>query len=138
LGLLTVRVLRPPVALEVLVAGASEPEAGVAGAADEVAEPPAPHYGAARPGGPGESAAGRDDEPVPRRLLQIRSLDAAARPRIDGRVRVAAGPWRLEEGWWSEDPADRDYWDVELSGGGLYRVFRDRRSGEWWADGVYD
>ena len=135
LGLLTVRVLRPPVALEVLVAGASDSEDGAAG---EVAEPPAPSYGAARPRGPGEAAAGCDDVPVPRRLLQVRSLDPAARPRIDGRVRVAAGPWRLEEGWWSEDPVDRDYWDVELSGGGLYRVFRDRRSGEWWADGVYD
>lgn len=134
LGLLTVRVLRPPVALEVLVAGAAE----AGGAADEVAEPPAPPYGAARSRGPGETAAGRDDEAVPRRLLQVRSLDPAARPRIDGRVRVAAGPWRLEEGWWSEDPVDRDYWDVELSGGGLYRVFQDRRSGGWWADGVYD
>ncbi|HSL84361.1 MAG TPA: DNA polymerase Y family protein, partial [Thermoanaerobaculia bacterium] len=43
LGLLTVRVLRPPVALEVLVAGA---------AADEVAEAPAPPYGAGRREGP--------------------------------------------------------------------------------------
>jgi hypothetical protein len=44
----------------------------------------------------------------------------------------------MEEGWWSDEPVERDYWDVELVGGGLYRIYRDRRSGEWWADGVYD
>jgi hypothetical protein len=51
---------------------------------------------------------------------------------------VAAGPWSLEDGWWSVDPVARDYWDVELSGGGLYRIFRDRRTGDWFADGMYD
>ena len=73
-----------------------------------------------------------------RRLLSVRSTGGEPRPRIDGRVRVAAGPWRLEEGWWSEQPVERDYWDVELSGGGLYRVYRERASGEWYADGMYD
>jgi hypothetical protein len=33
---------------------------------------------------------------------------------------------------------ERDYWDVELSGGGLYRIFRDRKTGDWFADGMYD
>jgi len=27
---------------------------------------------------------------------------------------------------------------VELSAGGLYRIFRDEPGGEWFADGVYD
>jgi hypothetical protein len=58
--------------------------------------------------------------------------------QIDGRVQVASGPWGLEEDWWGEAPLERDYWDVELSGGGLYRVFRDRGSGDWYVDGVYD
>ena len=57
---------------------------------------------------------------------------------IHGQVRVAAGPWSLEESWWSEAPVERDYWDVELSDGGLYRIFRDRRSDAWFADGLYD
>jgi hypothetical protein len=61
-----------------------------------------------------------------------------ATPSIAGTVRVAAGPWSLEEGWWSEAPADRDYWDVELSGGGLYRIYRERTANAWFADGVYD
>ena len=55
-----------------------------------------------------------------------------------GGVRVASGPWRMEEGWWLDAPATRAYWDVELSGGGLYRVYRDETGGEWFADGIYD
>jgi hypothetical protein len=51
---------------------------------------------------------------------------------------VAAGPWRCEEGWWSDSPADRDYWDIELSDGRLYRLYRNCRDGTWYADGVYD
>jgi hypothetical protein len=51
---------------------------------------------------------------------------------------VASGPWRLEERWWSEEGIDRDYWDVELSDGGLYRIFRDKKEGGWYADGIYD
>ena len=61
-----------------------------------------------------------------------------AAPPISGSVRVAAGPWSLEEGWWTDAPADRDYWDVELSDGGLYRIYRERAAGAWFADGVYD
>jgi hypothetical protein len=61
-----------------------------------------------------------------------------ATPRIQGLVRVAAGPWSLEEGWWSAEAVQRDYWDVELSGGGLYRIYRNRTSGDWFADGMYD
>ncbi len=62
----------------------------------------------------------------------------AKRLRIEGKVKVAAGPWGLEEEWWEESPTGRDYWDVELAGGGIYRLFRDRASGDWFADGVYD
>lgn len=53
-------------------------------------------------------------------------------------MKVAFGPWGLEDGWWTEDPAGRDYWDVELTAGGIYRLFRERRTGDWFADGVYD
>ena len=63
---------------------------------------------------------------------------AAPAPEIAGSVRVASGPWRMEEGWWLDEPATRAYWDVELQGGGLYRVYRDENGGEWFADGVYD
>jgi hypothetical protein len=71
------------------------------------------------------------------RLVSVAS-DTGAKPRIQGLVRVAAGPWSLEDGWWSAEPVGRDYWDVELSGGGLYRIYHDRTTGDWFADGMYD
>ena len=104
-GLLAVRVLRPPLALEVLVEGSPSPR------------PPVNHSG---------------------RPVSLKSVDANGRPTIAGAVRVAAGPWSLEEGWWSQEPAERDYWDVELSDGSLYRIYHDRKDGAWFADGVYD
>ena len=100
-GLLAVRVLRPPVELEVIT----------------------------------QEAGSR------LKLVSMKSLrngDGPPHPEIQGSVRVAAGPWALEEAWWSEAPASRDYWDVELSDGGLYRVYRDRAGTAWYADGVYD
>lgn len=94
-ALLTVRVLRPPAALEVIV------EAG--------------------------------------RPTAVRSLptDARRRPEIQGAVTVASGPWRLEEGWWTGAGVTRAYWDVELTGGGLYRIYQDHAA-DWFADGMYD
>lgn len=97
-GLLAVRVLRPPLALEVILDGRQAP---------------------------GEVRSQVQEE-------------TAKRLRLDGRVQVAAGPWALEEEWWQENPIERDYWDVELTGGGLYRIYRDRATDEWYADGVYD
>jgi len=74
----------------------------------------------------------------PRTLESLLREGAEKKPKIAGEVRVASGPWGLEEGWWREEPVEREYWDVELSDGGLYRIFRNRRSGEWYADGIYD
>jgi protein ImuB len=46
-----------------------------------------------------------------------------------------AGPWRLEGGWWEEE-FNRDYYEVELSNGGIYRVYQDRKSKQWFVDGI--
>jgi|CXWL01.1.fsa_nt_gi protein ImuB len=128
LGLLTVRVLRPPVPLEVMVAGERADRPVRTG---EVAEEAAT-YDAATPA-----------EIARWRLLSVQPTGPAPegerRPKLGGQVRVAAGPWRMEEGWWQEQATERDYWDVELAPGGvLVRVFRERESGEWYADGIYD
>jgi hypothetical protein len=53
-------------------------------------------------------------------------------------VRIASGPWDLEEGWWTEQPVKREYWDVELDAGGVYRIYRDRITERWFLDGIYD
>ena len=57
---------------------------------------------------------------------------------ISGSVRVCSGPWNFEEAWWGDSPSDREYWDVELSSGGVYRVFRTHNPDSWFSDGVYD
>ncbi|HVT03866.1 MAG TPA: DNA polymerase Y family protein [Thermoanaerobaculia bacterium] len=77
------------------------------------------------------------------KLTSIRSVSPVQVPdrkplMIDGSIRVAAGPWTLEEGWWSDDPIERDYWDVELMTGGIFRVYRERESERWFADALYD
>ncbi len=74
----------------------------------------------------------------PRRVTTPVTEATRSRPRIDGAVRVASGPWSLEEGWWNEQPVEREYWDVELSDGGIYRIYHDRPSEDWFADGIYD
>ncbi|HET7452071.1 MAG TPA: DNA polymerase Y family protein [Thermoanaerobaculia bacterium] len=79
--------------------------------------------------------------PKPHPGLAATSLQVEREPkekRIEGTVRVASGPWRVEEKWWSDETIDRDYWDVELSDGGLYRIFREAKNGAWFVDGIYD
>jgi|SRR5579863_1751604 len=58
--------------------------------------------------------------------------------RLSGKILVASGPWRLEEGWWSDEALARDYWDVQLQDGGIYRIFQDLGKKHWFADGIYD
>jgi protein ImuB len=98
-GLLSVRVLRPPVPIEVIC---------------------------------------KKSDLHPVEIAAVVREGSAKRPRLAGRIKVASGPWTLEEGWWWEQPVERDYWDVELADGGLYRIFRQRQSGDWFADGIYD
>ncbi|HEY8183699.1 MAG TPA: DNA polymerase Y family protein [Thermoanaerobaculia bacterium] len=53
---------------------------------------------------------------------------------ISGTVRVCSGPWRVEEGWWRDLPSHREYWDVELWGGGIYRVYQGASIKDWFVD----
>jgi hypothetical protein len=36
------------------------------------------------------------------------------------------------------EPWDRDEWDVTLSDGATYRIFRDRHSDAWCVEGIVD
>ena len=74
----------------------------------------------------------------PTELRPLAGEETAGRPQLAGRVRIAAGPWQLEEGWWTDHPLGREYWDVELAGGTLCRLCRDPATGTWHADGIYD
>ncbi len=51
-------------------------------------------------------------------------------------ILIAAGPWRASGDWWTTAPWDREEWDVELSNGGLYRVYH--ASQRWFLEGMYD
>ncbi|HVE72151.1 MAG TPA: DNA polymerase Y family protein [Thermoanaerobaculia bacterium] len=56
---------------------------------------------------------------------------------VCGAVRTYSGPWRVESDWWTEAPAAREYWDVELDGGTVYRVYQSESS-EWFVDARYE
>jgi protein ImuB len=56
---------------------------------------------------------------------------------IGGQVLAAAGPFRVRDGWW-QLPLVRDYYDVELSDGAIYRVFHDLQKDSWHIDGCYE
>jgi len=83
--------------------------------------------------------------PVPAR---VRVADGKpARVTIDrrgmdgGGVKVCAGPWRTSGQWWRKresDGWDRDEWDVTLTDGATYRLFRARDTEQWFVDGVVD
>jgi len=108
-GLLAVRVLRPAVELEVIT----------------------------------EETEKKNEREGKLQLVSLRSVSSVSvndrKPVVvEGRIRVASGPWTLEEGWWSDDPIERDYWDVELVTGGIFRVYRERAGGRWFADALYD
>ena len=53
-------------------------------------------------------------------------------------VLQCAGPWRLFGEWWGESRFARDYYDVELSDGGVYRLYRNMEDESWFIDGIYD
>ena len=66
-----------------------------------------------------------------------------------GTVEKYAGPWRTSGGWWMPvqplppvQPIppnwNRDEWDVTLSDGATYRVFRERDTDAWFIEGVLD
>jgi protein ImuB len=55
-----------------------------------------------------------------------------------GRVENVAGPWRTSGAWWRDDAWERDEWDVTLSDGATYRVFRERAADRWFVEGVVD
>ncbi len=71
--------------------------------------------------------------------------------RVCARVISSAGPWRRQGEWWSaatgEEQAGpvarpaayaRDYYELALADGGVYRVYYDHQRGQWFVDGVYD
>jgi protein ImuB len=57
---------------------------------------------------------------------------------LNGSVRTASGPWQLESEWWKDAPAAREYWDVELEKGDVYRIYESSPDAGWFADARYE
>jgi hypothetical protein len=178
-GLLAIRVLRPPIELEVLVTPL------ITNHQSPITNPPChpERSEGSAPVPPAHRTPHTEHRTI--HLLSLKAASPGATPPICGSVKVASGPWSLEEGWWkglrsqreespggeepraagararegsgtrlsphpgeppagaSADPQQanatfRDYWDVELSDGALYRIYRDRKTNAWFADGIYD
>ena len=76
----------------------------------------------------------------PPRPLEVHTdrgrLDFIRGERISGRVVSCAGPWRVAGEWWHDGAYARDYYDVQLSDGGVYRLFHERQ--HWFVAGEYD
>ena len=72
---------------------------------------------------------------VDRERRPVRVAASAAMP--GGTVLECAGPWRTSGGWWTNG-WDRDEWDVALADRAIYRVHRDRATGQWFVEGVWD
>ena len=57
----------------------------------------------------------------------------------------ASGPWRSSGTWWDHASQwQREEWDVDLNfnslngASGLYRIYRDLQTGQWFVEGMYD
>lgn len=60
---------------------------------------------------------------------------------LSGDVLTAAGPWRASGDWWTDAPWNREEWDIELSNGGIYRVYQaslEPGGQRWYLEGMYD
>ena len=101
----------------------------------QFAPPPPPDTRRTPPRARGLLAARTFRPPIPVEVITAGGAIASVRgENIEGNVRVCSGPWRIEEGWWRDAPGDREYWDVELWGGGIYRMYRRDASEEWFVD----
>ena len=57
---------------------------------------------------------------------------------VKGTVLCSAGPWKTSGEWWTDTHWSRDEWDVALDDGGLYRIYQESTSKDWYVQGVYD
>jgi len=71
-------------------------------------------------------------------VLAERSVFADRGGLSGGSVTQCAGPWRTSGNWWAGGLWDRDEWDVTLSDGATYRLFRDRGADAWFLEGIVD
>jgi hypothetical protein len=70
-----------------------------------------------------------------------KQIDLGAVDRLVAREKNEAGQaGRAGQAGWAGEPGewDRDEWDVALSDGAVYRIFRDRASDAWFIEAIVD
>jgi protein ImuB len=90
--------------------------------------------------------AARDSSQFPDALQPAFVNAQTAQGPVQGEVLAAAGPWRASGDWWTGSFWNRDEWDVELTDGGVYRIYCARAPTEdaaqspesWFLEGMYD
>jgi len=115
-GLLAVRTFRPPIPIEVTTRETGDDRTLQIASIRSVAEVSAEPQNTIR------------DRP---------RVEVGGKVEIAGTVRICSGPWSVEEGWWSDRPDIREYWDIELERGGVYRVFQGKET-KWFVDARYE
>jgi len=59
-------------------------------------------------------------------------------PTCQGRLRLLAGPERIESGWWDGQPARRDYYVARNPHGETFWIYREHRRGDaWYLHGIF-
>ena len=71
------------------------------------------------------------------RLVELAPGNVAA-TGVRGTVVRSAGPWKTSGEWWAETAWSREEWDVALNDGGLYRIYRQSHTEDWFVQGIYD
>jgi len=71
------------------------------------------------------------------RLVELAPKDVLA-TGVKGAVMRSAGPWKTSGEWWADTAWSRDEWDVALDDGGLYRIYQEGQTRDWFVHGVYD
>jgi protein ImuB len=71
------------------------------------------------------------------RLVELAPKDVIA-AGVKGTVMRSAGPWKTSGEWWSDTAWSRDEWDVALDDGGLYRIYQEAQTQDWFVQGIYD
>lgn len=75
----------------------------------------------------------REPDPIRRRPLWLLPVP---RP-LTGIPQCLSGPERLESGWWDGLDATRDYYQAQAGDGARLWVYRDRRNGNWFLQGLW-
>jgi protein ImuB len=100
---------------------------------------PKPACDATREGGRISSILRRFRPPRPARVVceHGRPTRVTAGNGASGQIEACAGPWRTSGDWWSHRWR-RESWDVGLTTGGVYRIFKDRETDRWYVEGMID